>query len=43
MLKNFKNIMELNSGIIIALPNVHTKVLLEPAADKQTQVDGIQS
>ena len=33
--------MELNSGIIIVLPNVHTKVSLEPAGDKQTQVDGI--
>ena len=31
------------TGIIIALPNVHTKVSLEPAGDKQTQVDGIQS
>ena len=30
--------MELNSGIIIALTNIHTKVLLEPAGDKQTQV-----
>ena len=35
--------MELKSGIIIALPNVHTKVLLEPTGDKKTQVDGIQS
>ena len=29
--------MELNSGIIIALPNVHTKLSLEPAGYKQTQ------
>ena len=35
--------MELNSGIIIPFPNVHTKVSLEPAGDKQTQVDVIQS
>ena len=35
--------MELNSGIIIALPNVHTKAPLEPPGDKQTQVDGIRS
>ena len=35
--------MELNSGIIIAFPNVHTKVSLEPAGDKQIQVDGIWS
>ena len=32
--------MEFNSGIIIVLPNVHTKVLLEPAGDKQTHVYG---
>ena len=30
--------MELNSGIIIVPPNVPTKLLLEPAGDKQTQV-----
>ena len=35
--------MELNSGRIIALPNVRTKEQLEPAGDKHTQVDGIQS
>ena len=29
--------MELNSGLIIELPNVHTKVSLEPAGDKKTQ------
>ena len=27
----------------MALPNLHTKGLLEPASDKQTQVDGIRS
>ena len=31
--------MELNSGLIIELPNVHTKVSSEPAGDKQTQVE----
>ena len=35
--------MEMNSGGIIVLPNVHTKAPLEPAGDNQTQVDGIQS
>ena len=35
--------MELNSGIIIDFPNIHTKAPLEPAGDKQTQVDGIRS
>ena len=35
--------MDLKSGIIIALANVHTKVSLEPAGDKNTQIDGIQS
>ena len=34
--------MELDSGIIIALPNIHTKARLDPANDKQTQVDTIQ-
>ena len=34
--------MELNSGGILALPYVHTKALLEPSGDKQTQVDRIQ-
>ena len=43
VLPNFKNNMELNSNIIIALPNVYAKVSLEPAVDKQTQVDGIWS
>ena len=35
--------MELNSGRIIALPNVHTKIPLEPTGYKKTQVYGIQS
>ena len=43
VLTNLKSIMELDSGIIIALHNVHTKARLEPAGDKQTQVDIIQS
>ena len=35
--------MELKSGRIITLFNVHTKAPLEPAGGKQIQVDGIQS
>ena len=35
--------MELNSGRIIALPNVLTKAPLEPDGDNKTQVDGIRS
>ena len=35
--------MELNSGRIIALLNVHTKSPLETAGENQTQVDRIKS
>ena len=35
--------MELNAYEIIASSNVHTKAPLEPAGDKQTQVDRIWS
>ena len=35
--------MELNLCRIIAFPNVYTKTFLEPAVDKKTWVDGIQS
>ena len=35
--------MGLNSGGIIASSNVDTKARLEPAGDKQTQVDRIRS
>ena len=35
--------MELNVGEILASSNVHTKASLEPAGDKQTQVDGTRS
>ena len=34
---------KLNTGRIIAPSNIHTKALLEPAGDKQAQVEGIQS
>ena len=35
--------MELKPGGIIVSSNIHTKALLEPAGDKQAQVEGIQS
>ena len=35
--------MELNSGGIIPSSDFHTKAMLEPAGDNQTQVEGIQS
>ena len=35
--------MELKSGRIISLPNVHTKAPLDPAGGNQTQVDGTRS
>ena len=35
--------MYLNAGGIIASSNVHNKILIEPAGDKQTQVDVLRS
>ena len=35
--------MELNAGGFLASSKVHTKVPLEPAGGKQTQVEGIWS
>ena len=42
VLPNLKSNTELESGIIIALPNDYTKLPLEPAVDKKKQLDIIQ-
>ena len=43
VLTNFQNNTELKVGEILASSNVHIRVPIEPAGDKQTQMDGIQS
>ena len=41
--KTLKSNTELNTGGIIASSNIPTKAPLEPAGDKQTQVEVIRS